>query len=274
MKRQLTNFLSLIRWTNVLLYVFLQGLIFYYLAPVNTKAFIYMSLTFLFLGMAMNIHNNIIDKEIDQFKPGYIHFNSTFFFKLYVLFIFLSIVFLFLSTSKPYLVLTVIFSGILLWLYNKYFKKTPFYGNFLVALVIGIAVILPAWTAGLKNETHYLILVFLGLFAFLLNLNREIIKDMEDMAIDKRGGYRTLAILDLQTAERFLVLLSILEISFLVFVKSQIKTWAFWILVFSAILFLANSLKYVNSKNYQKAQFLIKILMLIGFILVLTGMNV
>lgn len=83
------------------------------------------------------------------------------------------------------------FSAFLLWLYSNALKRLPFIGNFVVAVLTGLAVIvvnvlLPPW---LVTVAVY------ALFAFFMTLIREIIKDMEDLKGDNTFGCRTLPII-------------------------------------------------------------------------------
>lgn len=88
-----------------------------------------------------------------------------------------------------------------LWFYSLYFKRKLFIGNFLIALLTGVIPLLVviyfealnnldkpfspfhenSWSVNLNYNFIYL----LALMAFLQNLAREILKDMEDMKGDK-----------------------------------------------------------------------------------------
>ena len=115
-----------------------------------------------------------------------------------------------------------IFAGFLLWFYSNYLKRLPFIGNFIVAfltvLVIGvIAVYFQAPLNPPEGGTLPLLLPFEGdegwpvlpplggvrggllyafaVFAFIISLIREIIKDMADMKGDIAFGCKTLPII-------------------------------------------------------------------------------
>ncbi len=263
----------MIRWKNVLIYGLIQFLIYLFLKPQEPFVFLFTSLSFVFLGMAMNIHNNILDREIDKNKPGYRDFDKAIYTKIYLFFLlsfFLSLVFVLRSY---YLFTTAILSAVLLWLYNKYLKKTRFYGNFIVALVVTIAVVLPGWASGFKDEEYYFLLMYLGLYAFLINLRRELVKDMEDLEWDKKGGYHTLAVLDLQTAQRYAVVIDFVILTTLFFIKAYLSSVFFWLL-FSVTLVLSSLASYnIKKGQYKKAADWLKITMIIGFVLILTGLR-
>jgi 4-hydroxybenzoate polyprenyltransferase len=79
---------------------------------------------------------------------------------------------------------------VLLTLYSAYLKRTPLWGNLLVATLTALAVVV----AGLaQNQVTWEVWVFF-LFSFMASLIREIVKDMEDMRGDAQFGCRTLPI--------------------------------------------------------------------------------
>ncbi|MBW8051473.1 MAG: prenyltransferase [Cytophagales bacterium] len=84
-----------------------------------------------------------------------------------------------------------IFAGFLLWFYSNYLKRLPFIGNFIVAfltvLVIGVIAVY-------FRQNSALIYAF-AVFAFIISLIREVIKDMADMKGDIAFGCKTLPII-------------------------------------------------------------------------------
>lgn len=82
------------------------------------------------------------------------------------------------------------FSAFLLWLYSNALKRRPFIGNFAVALLTGLSILI-------VNVLYPPLLIFTGiysLFAFFITLVREIIKDIEDLKGDETFGCKTLPI--------------------------------------------------------------------------------
>jgi 4-hydroxybenzoate polyprenyltransferase len=89
-------------------------------------------------------------------------------------------------------------AAFLLWWYSNDLKRQPFIGNFVVALLTAIAVMMVdgLYTTGsqtLAAEKHFLIISY-AVFAFFMTLIREIIKDMEDLKGDDTFGCKTLPI--------------------------------------------------------------------------------
>ena len=87
----------------------------------------------------------------------------------------------------------VLIADVLLYLYAYKFKATPLLGNFLVALMTGLCFIFGGYT--LNNPDIIFISYFIGFFALVMTLAREITKDIEDIEGDKAEGARTFPIL-------------------------------------------------------------------------------
>jgi len=82
------------------------------------------------------------------------------------------------------------FASFLLWFYSNHLKRLPFVGNFVVALLTGLSV---ALINLLYHQSATLIYIY-AVFAFMITLVREIIKDMEDLKGDNTYGCKTLPI--------------------------------------------------------------------------------
>ncbi|UZD22680.1 geranylgeranylglycerol-phosphate geranylgeranyltransferase [Algoriphagus halophytocola] len=81
-------------------------------------------------------------------------------------------------------------AAFLLWLYSNKLKREPFIGNLTVAFLTGLAIFL----IGFHYQKSELLVLTYAIFAFFLNLIREIIKDIEDRPGDRKHGCRTLPI--------------------------------------------------------------------------------
>lgn len=83
-----------------------------------------------------------------------------------------------------------IFSVFLLWLYSNNLKRLPFIGNFAVALLTGLSILV----VDALYPTHHSLIWTYATFAFFMTLVREIVKDMEDLKGDGTFGCKTLPI--------------------------------------------------------------------------------
>lgn len=81
-------------------------------------------------------------------------------------------------------------AAFLLWFYSNYLKRTPLVGNVLVAMLTGMAVLLPGLV--FKDRIH--LAGIFAVYAFWISLIREIIKDMEDLRGDLKFGAKTLPV--------------------------------------------------------------------------------
>jgi 4-hydroxybenzoate polyprenyltransferase len=81
-------------------------------------------------------------------------------------------------------------AAFLLWFYSNHLKRLPFLGNVTVALLTSLSILI---LLILYPNREKLVLIY-AVFAFFINLIREIIKDMEDWKGDKAFGCRTLPI--------------------------------------------------------------------------------
>jgi 4-hydroxybenzoate polyprenyltransferase len=92
---------------------------------------------------------------------------------------------------SPQVALIIFMAAFLLWLYSNLLKRQPFIGNFIVALLTGASILL----IGFYYQKSELLILTFALFAFFMNLIREIIKDIEDMDGDRKHGCKTLPII-------------------------------------------------------------------------------
>ena len=138
------------------------------------------------------------------------------------------------------------FVTVLLWLYSARYKRTPVWGNLVVAILSALVIFMVWYFEFLHlrltpsdfsrvvpelTETNRYFFAY-GLFAFLVSFFSEIIKDMEDIAGDEEYGSRTLPIvIGIKRSNYVVTLLVSLTILFLAFGQ-----WTFfnrgWMMVF------------------------------------------
>lgn len=193
----ITSFLQLTRIWNLLIIALAQYFTAVYLvSPVtvrNPRLFL-LSISTLLIAAAGYIINDYYDVKIDFInKPDRVvvgrsiaRRNALF---LHGIFSGMGIVIgLYLSL---WIGAVNLFSVFLLWFYSNTLKRKPFIGNFAVALLTGLSILI---VDALFYPHHSLIWIY-ALFAFFMTLVREIVKDMEDLKGDNTFGCKTLPIL-------------------------------------------------------------------------------
>lgn len=202
---------------------------------------------------------------------------------------FILALYLALKVDQPLLVMISIACIILLYAYSYYFKKKLIIGNVLVALLTAISILqylvfepafhsyfqLPIILSQQKINPVYFVL-FIAVFAFLLNWIREIIKDLEDIEGDRQFQCTTFPIVFGTKATHYFigtlsVVLGVLMLFCLIFF---IKKGIFWMagLFLIFFIFLGRFLKSLPQeqtvKHYEKLSKIIKALMILGLVII------
>ncbi|MGE5671978.1 MAG: geranylgeranylglycerol-phosphate geranylgeranyltransferase [Fibrobacterota bacterium] len=100
---------------------------------------------------------------------------------------------------------------LLLILYARFLKATPLAGNIVVALLVAYSILY-----GSLNAPGFSMVIYPALFAFLLNISREMIKDIQDEAGDKASGVITSAVLPHNLLRSMVYCFSIVYLLFLI----------------------------------------------------------
>jgi len=195
--RFIDSFLRLTRAWNLLIIVFSQFLVAAMLVGVHTLAdwrLYALSLSTTLIAAAGYIINDYYDVKIDLVnKPGRVVIGKNITRRYAILFhsllSFAGIgVGLFLNWRIGAINLV---SAFFLWWYSNDLKRQPFIGNFTVALLTGLSILI----VDALYQTGNILIVVYALFGFFMTLIREIIKDMEDLKGDKSYGCKTLPII-------------------------------------------------------------------------------
>lgn len=225
---------------------------------------------------AGNIINDIKDIETDKVShpkrplaAGKITVNQA-----KVEYILLTVIAILLSVfiKLPALII-VITATVLLFLYSYYFKKVPILGNIIVSLLTGLVFIY-----GGVAVNNPLAAIIPAIFAFLINLIREVVKDMQDVEGDLKQGIITFpgkfgfSSSKLLVAELTIVLIlftlypfitRLYKIEFIILIMAVVNP----LLVYNLkILFKDHS-----SSDLNKISNILKVNMLIGLIAILLG---
>lgn len=210
------NYLNLIRYKNLLFIALVQIFIKYGLfhpfgidITLNAFGFSLLVIATLCIAAGGYIINDVFDIEIDKvnrpkkvFIPNKISEKTAY--NLFIIFNVIGVgIGFYLSNmiERPgFSALFIAFSA-LLYLYSSYLKSTILVGNILIAVLVAMSLILvglfdllPAITPENQatQSTFFSIVLDYALFAFYLTLLREIVKDLEDVNGDRKGGLSTL----------------------------------------------------------------------------------
>jgi len=220
--------------------------------------------------------NDIYDIESDKInKPdrplpsGKIQIKSAY--GLYLLLILVSIVLSFLVSEMALII--VLISILLLFLYSKYLKRISLVGNITVAFLTGLVFIF----GGVVVENPAAAIVP-ALFAFLINLIREIVKDMEDVQGDKNVGVETFPIkFGFQKSKILILIITFFLILYTIypFIVQLYKIEYFIVIMVIVNPILVYCLKILfennSGKNLKKISNLLKLDMIIGLIAIYLG---
>jgi geranylgeranylglycerol-phosphate geranylgeranyltransferase len=225
---------------------------------------------------AGNIINDIKDIETDKVShpkrplaAGKITVNQA-----KVEYILLTVIAILLSVfiKLPALII-VITATVLLFLYSYYFKKVPILGNIIVSLLTGLVFIY-----GGVAVNNPLAAIIPAIFAFLINLIREVVKDMQDVEGDLKQGIITFpgkfgfSSSKLLVAELTIVLILFTLYPFI----TRLYKIEFTILIMAVVNpLLVYNLKILfkdhSSSDLNKISNILKVNMLIGLIAILLG---
>jgi 4-hydroxybenzoate polyprenyltransferase len=168
-----------------------------------------------------------------------------------------------------------------LYMYATSLKQMLLIGNIVVALLLSFSVIiiglfdlLPATYEGNQREmgVMFSILIDYAIFAFIINLIREIVKDMEDVEGDYNNGMNTLAIaIGFGKTSKIVGVLGIIATSILLwYINSNLMSSKLYYTVIYGLLFVVAPMiffvvKVWNAKTKEEFRFLSTILKWIIF---------
>tara|TARA_R110002033_G_scaffold22093_2_gene53868 strand:- start:4461 stop:5387 length:927 start_codon:yes stop_codon:yes gene_type:complete len=296
------HFLNLIRWKNLLMIAIMQYLIKYALllpfseshGVVTTLShfnFFLLVLATLLIAAAGYVINDIQDIETDRInKPNKLIINKYISEKdATTLFMVLNIVgvglgfYLTYSIGKTSFFAVFFIASALLYIYSTSLKQIAIVGNAVVSLVVALSILLvgvfeliPAINA--SNEavqtTFINVIKDYAIFAFMINLVRELVKDLEDIEGDQKAEIETLpVVLGRERANKIVFLISlvpILSITYYVvtYLFKQLPVVGYFLILVIAPLIYA-SIKLFNAKDkaeYKHISLIYKLVMLSGML--------
>lgn len=187
--------LKLLRFENLVMVAISQILIGTHFHSQNLYSFVFATTLCMF---SANSWNDLLDVETDRINAkknlfSYLNLNRRVYLSILV---FLNILSILIVYNTPLYLFTVLICQILLIAYNYYLKKIFFLGNMLVATVSVLALLAPALASTSNEAISPFYIIFSSIF--LLQFNRELIKDVEDIKGDFANNYHT-AVIELGT---------------------------------------------------------------------------
>ncbi|ARV08344.1 prenyltransferase [Winogradskyella sp. PC-19] len=294
------HFFKLIRWKNLLLLILTQVLVKYALleplrenygisTALTTMGFAYLVIATVCIAAAGYIINDIEDVEADKInKPEAIIIGKYFSEKtttyLFIGINILGVLFGYLLSTgigKPSFFMIFVLASALLYVYSTYLKSITLIGNITVAALVSLSILLvglfdltPMVTKA--NQSTQLFFFDLikdyAIFAFMLSLLREIVKDIEDIDGDHKMGIKSLPILlGRHRATKLTFILSLIPLMVIVFYmsnnlyKQPLAMGYVLLLIIAPLIFTTIKLYTAKDKNdYKLISTILKIVMLTG----------
>ncbi|ACU59454.1 geranylgeranylglycerol-phosphate geranylgeranyltransferase [Chitinophaga pinensis] len=185
-----------------------------------------------------------------------------------------------------YLGFTQVICSLILWFYSTSFKRQVLIGNVLISLLTALAVVVVGFYEKQIYESFEAIMSPIGrkliqvigvyaLFAFIISLIREIVKDLEDMLGDSKDGCRTIPIVwGVNPAKQICNALMLALLILILLVQIRIAFIGWWpaiiylaLLVQAPVFYIYILLKKAHlPEHYHKVSSLVKWLMLSGIL--------
>jgi geranylgeranylglycerol-phosphate geranylgeranyltransferase len=226
------------------------------------------------IGSAGNVINDYFDLEIDRVNrperaipSGAISQHAAL---IYGNILFFLGIFLAAEISIP-LFLIAFFTSLLLFIYSYKLKRLPLIGNITVAFLTGLVFIYSAIAAG--NWAGGIVPF---VFAFEINLIREILKDIEDIEGDRLNGLKTLPVsIGKDFSKKLIFILTLIllittPVPFFVFEYNTLYILLIILFVDVPLLYFLVSLQKEKS-NIRKLSNSLKYLMLLGLATMIIG---
>lgn len=286
-------YFKLIRWKNLLLIIYVYLLIKFLLFPafsIESALSLFSFFTLLFsivlisaAGYIINDIEDVVSDKINKPEKQIVskEITNEKAFQRYKITNTLGIalgIILCLNIGNPTYSFIFIGASLLLYYYSKKLKSTPLIGNLIIAFLIGFSIFILAileLNFLIKNEHEqlvFMIITALSIFAFCMNLTREIIKDIEDINGDYSLNLKTLPIvIGVKRTKNIANLTIILTLGLLLFIllnfseNYKITMLYLLITVFLPLVYTFIKLYAADKKNdFKKISTLLKIIMFLG----------
>ena len=173
--------------------------------------------------------------------------------------------------------------SVLLFVYASYLKRTLLIGNIVISIlvalsliIVGVFELLPEIT--LENQSlqffFFKIIFTYAVFAFMINLLRELAKDLEDIDGDYKAGMNTLPIaIGRERANKVLFVMTFISLLLIVFYivdvlyKQLFSVGYFLIFIVAPLIFiLIKTFEAKSKKDYRSISIALKLVMLFGML--------
>lgn len=308
LNNKLLPFFRLIRWANLMVIMITMYLLRHavlipiygnvgYMPAIDNLTFALLVFTVILIAAAGYIINDYFDLRTDRLnKPGKLVIGRFFHRRKAILLhtvfnVIASLCGFYVAWKCGSLRLGFIFpmTAILLWLYSVRYKSMVLWGNFVVALlsalVIGLVWLFEFLALRSQPETFVAVQGSMALitklfaayavFAFMVSLIREVVKDAEDILGDAQAGCLTFPVVYGTAAARILamylaiVTLSLLGVAIWWLINTSFIAVAFYLIITVAVplVFLLFKIHTAQSKSdFGHLSLLLKLLMLLGIL--------
>jgi 4-hydroxybenzoate polyprenyltransferase len=299
-------FFRLIRWPNLVFILLTQGMFEYcVLRPVFVSAsihnnlhgvyFLLITFSHVLIAAAGYIINDYFDQNIDTInKPNKVIvtrvINRRWVLLWHILLSLLAIALSFYvdaNTSSKIAGISAIICVVLLFLYSTTLKKKVLIGNILVSALAAFSIVSLTWFEGnqffllhARNSRVEIAQIFwftvlYAVFAFVISLIREVVKDMEDIEGDRKYGCKTMPIVwGLTVSKVFVSVWLIVLIAVLFIIEIYVLQFGWWgsavyciLLIIVPLLWVIRKLFVARfSKDFHLLSTVIKMIMLSGIL--------
>ncbi|NRB61176.1 MAG: geranylgeranylglycerol-phosphate geranylgeranyltransferase [Winogradskyella sp.] len=296
------HFLNLIRWKNLVIIALVQVLVKYALllpffeshgviTALKPLAFTILVVATICIAAGGYVINDVFDIDTDKVnKPERVIINKYITEKNgFNIFIALNIIgvglgfYLSNSIGKSGYFAIFIIASALLYIYSNGLKQMTLIGNIAVSVVVALCILMVGIFELIPaiNQTNTEVQIFFlkiildyAIFAFMINLVREIVKDIEDIDGDHKSGMKTLPIvIGRERATKVAFGLSLIPLFGVVyyvvtyFFKQQLLLAYFLIAVIAPMIYISIKLfSAEHKKQYNHISTMLKLVMVTGIL--------
>ncbi len=228
------------------------------------------------IGAGGNIINDILDVEIDRINrpdrplpAGKVTVTSAT--RLYIFSKMFGIFFAAMAGIVPALIAAA--SSFIIFFYSYFLKNIPLVGNFTVSVFTGMVFIF-----GASTVDNYSNAFFPFIFAFMINMVREVVKDIEDIEGDSAENVRTFPVVfGIEPARKLSVAITILLIivTFIPFFLQVYKIEFLVVIAVSVAPALVSVIRDITrareKKDWGRISQHLKLIMILGILAIIAG---